>query len=143
MLIIKKILGALLILTVVFSAGLTYANVDPAAKLSNWYSNSFQKQSEQVGITVISGMWTTYKEAGSFMSESKDSIDSAIDNFRDNQVREAKNGIVGFLEGINSRLDQTIAQLKEENLDGYAENTNVEEEIERDSETMLVELLRE
>ena len=87
----------------------------------------------------MSSIWTTYKEVESFMLESKENVDSAIESFRDKQVRETKDSIVGFLEGINIRLDQTITEFKEDNFNDYAENTNVE--AEEDAETMLVELL--
>jgi len=139
----KKILGLIVASTLLLSAGSIYAKVDSGANLSNWYQNSFLKESGKLGAETATGIWTTLTKVNTFVLESKESIDSQIESFRDEQVKKAVAGIVEYRNNSKDQLDQTIIKLQEENFDDYAENAKIEEEaeVEQDIENILEEVL--
>jgi hypothetical protein len=138
---IKKISIILLLFAVLLCAELSYANVDPAANLSNWYDQLFQKESDEIGAATTSGVWTTFEQAEVFMLETKKTIDYSLESVRNKQSQKAKNGIEKNLMELKNQLDNAVSELKKENFDDYAENANVEEVIEPDIQSILEEVL--
>ena len=139
----KKIFGIIIAFSVLFSAGSIYAKVDSAANFSNWYENSFQKESGRLGATTAAGIWTNANHVRTFVSESKIEIDSSIESFRDEQVRKVIAGILEFRDDNKSRLEQTVTDLKQENFDDYVENVNIEETVDQDIKNILEDVLSE
>src|SRR5690606_37194059 len=89
----KKILGFVLVFTLLIGAGTIYANANPGQNLSEWYKNEFRKESEKLGAATATGMIMVFKEVNVFVNESKNSIDDALAIFRDDKVKEAESGI--------------------------------------------------
>ncbi len=139
----KKILGTLLLFTLLVSAGTIYANGNPAQNLLDWYENSLQKKSEELGVATATGMIVVFKEVNSFLKESKKDTDTAIVNVSDQQVIEAKAGIEAYQFETSKDLNETVAELKDVNFDNYVDGLNIEAEIERDFEKMIEEVFNE
>ena len=139
----KKILGIIIATSVLFSAGTIYANVDPATKLSNWYERSFQKESEKLGAETAVGLWKTLAQVKVFIDESKNSFDRSIVSFTADRVKEVTAEIEKIKNDTENRLDQTVSELKEENFDDYAENADIEVQVEQDIENILKDVLNE
>ena len=140
---IKKIFGIILTFTFLIGAGSIYANVDSAANLSNWYENSFQKKSSELGAATATGIIKALNNAEKSVVESKSIIDFAIADFRDEQVKKAVAEIINYQNDIENQIDTTVTELEKENFDDYAEKAKVEEEIEQDIENILEEVLNE
>ena len=139
----KKILGIIIASSVLFSAGTIYANVDPATKLSNWYERSFQKESEKLGAETAVGLGKTLAQVKVFINESKNSFDRSIVSFTADRVKEVTAEIEKIKNDTENRLDQTVSELKEENFDDYAENADIEVQVEQDIENILKDVLNE
>jgi len=139
----KKLIGIIIASSVLVSAGSIYANVDPATKLSNWYDHSFQKESEKLGTETAVGLIKVFTQFQGIMKESKDSIDSSFVSFAANRVKEVALEISRIQNDTEDRLDETVSELKKENFDDYAENANIEEELDRSVEEILKEVLNE
>jgi hypothetical protein len=140
---IKKIFGIILTFTFLIGAGSIYANVDSAANLSNWYENSFQKKSSELGAATATGIFKTLKNVNVFVVGTKDTIGSTIESFRDEQVKKVVAEIVDYQNDIESQIGTTVTELEKENFDDYAEKAKVEEDIEEDIENILEEVLSE
>jgi len=140
---LKKILGIIIASSVLFSAGTIYANVDPATKLSNWYERSFQKESEKLGAETAVGLGKTLAQVKVFINESKNSFDRSIVSFTADRVKEVTAEIEKIKNDTENRLDQTVSELKEENFDDYAENADIEVQVEQDIENILKDVLNE
>lgn len=139
----KKLIGIIIASSVLVSAGSIYANVDPATKLSNWYDHSFQKESEKLGTETAVGLIKVFTQFQGIMKESKDSIDSSIVSFAADRVKEVALEISRIQNDTENRLDETVSELKNENFDDYAENANIEEELDQSFEEILKEVLKE
>ena len=140
---IKKIFGIILTFTFLIGAGSIYAKVDSAANLSNWYENSFQKKSSELGAATATGIFKTLKNANMLVVGTKETIGSTIDSFREDQVKKTVDEIVDYQNDIENQIDTTVIELEKENFDDYAEKAKVEEEIEQDIENILEEVLNE
>ena len=140
---IKKIFGIILTFTFLIGAGSIYANVDSAANLSNWYENSFQKKSSELGAAAGTGIFKVLNNAETSVVESKSIIGFAIANFRDEQIKKAVAEIISYQNDIERQIDTTVTELEQENFDDYAENANIEEKMEQDIENILAEVLSE
>lgn len=139
----KKLIGIIIASSVLVSAGSIYANVDPATKLSNWYDHSFQEESEKLGAETGVGLWNMLSQVQGFAKESKASIDSSIVSFTAERVKEVALEISRIQNDTENRLDETVSELKNENFDDYAENANIEEELDQSVEEILKEVLSE
>ncbi len=139
----KKLIGIIIASSVLVSAGSIYANVDPATKLSNWYDHSFQKESEKLGAETAVGLIKVFTQFQGIMKKSKDSIDSSIVSFAADRVKEVALEISRIQNDTENRLDETVSELKKENFDDYAENANIEEELDQSFEEILKEVLSE
>ncbi|MBU0905137.1 MAG: hypothetical protein KKF57_08060 [Firmicutes bacterium] len=139
----KKLIGIIIASSVLVSAGSIYANVDPATKLSNWYDHSFQKESEKLGAETADGLFSMLMQVQLFIKESKASIDSSIVSFTAGRVKELASEMDRIQNDTKNRLDETVSQLKKENFDNYAENANIEEQVEQDIENILEDVLYE
>lgn len=139
----KKILGIIIATSVLFSAGTIYANVDSATKLSNWYERAFQKESEKLGAETAVGLGKTLTQVKVFIDESKKSLNRSIVSFTADRVKEVTSEIEKIKNDTANRLDQTVSDLKEENFDDYAENANIEDQVEQDVENILEDVLSE
>jgi len=140
---IKKIFGIILTFTFLIGAGSIYANVDSAANLSNWYENSFQKKSSELGAATVTGIFKTLKNANLFVVGTEETIGSTIESFREEQVEKVVAEIVDYQNDIESQIDSTVTELEKVNFNDYAEKAKVEEEIEQDIENILEEVLSE
>lgn len=140
---IKKIFGIILTFTFLIGAGSIYANVDSAANLSNWYENSFQKKSSELGAATGTGIFKTLKNANIFVIGTKETISITLESFRDKQVEKVVAEIVDYQNDIENQIDSTVTELEKENFDDYVEKAKVEEEIEQDIESILEEVLNE
>ena len=140
---IKKIFGIILTFTFLIGAGSIYANVDSAANLSNWYENSFQKKSSELGAVTATGIFNTLKNANLFVVGTEETIGSTIEIFREEQVKKVVAEIVDYQNDIENQIDSTVTELEKGNFDDYAEKAKVEEEIEQDIENILEEVLSE
>lgn len=143
MITVKRVIGILIVATIFFGAGTIFAKGDSATKLSNWYSDLFQKESEEIETIIASGIRTSYIQAGTFLLESKNHFDSSIKNFRDNQITEVEVGIKKYLDHTKNRILEKVADLNEENFDDYLETVKIDEEIEGDVEEILKEVIEE
>lgn len=141
MVFIKNRLSILLLITVTLSSGFFYANAQAASTLSNWYTTTFQKESEKTTSTVETEVWTTFKLVSSFIVEANENATTAIENFRNKQVDESKANIEALATDMKKQINQTVTELEKENLDEYIESRNIEDEIEEDVERILVEIL--
>lgn len=139
----KKIIGIIIASTVLLSAGTIYANVDSATRLSNWYERSFQKESSKLGAETAVGLTRTLGQVKVFIVESKEFIDQSILNFTVDRVKEVAAEIRKVQNDTENRLDQTVSELKKENFDDYAENANIEEELNQSFEEILADVLSE
>jgi len=140
---IKKIFGIILTFTFLIGAGSIYAKIDSATNLSNWYENSFQKKSSELGTAAGTGIFNTLKNANVFVVGTKETLGSTIKSFRDEQVKKVVAEIVDYQNDIENQIDSTVNELEKENFDDYAEKAKVEEEIEQDIENILEEVLNE
>lgn len=139
---IKKRIGTLIIIAIFLCAGNFYANVNAAA-LSNWYIQSVQKEDDKLGSAVKSRAWTSIKHLESFLFAEKANADSAIEETRNKQVKEAKSAIDELLNDMTNQFNKTVTELEKENFDHYVENRNIDKEIEQDVETILADVLGE
>lgn len=140
---IKKRIATLLIITVFLCTGTIYANVNAAGAFSNWYIQSVQKGDDKLGSAVKSRAWTSIKHLESFLFAEKTNADSAIEETRNKQVKEAKSAIDELLTDMTNQFNETVTELEKDNFNQYVENRNIEEEIEQDVETILGDLLDE
>ena len=140
---IKKIFGIILTFTFLIGAGSIYANVDSAANLSNWYENSFQKKSSELGAATATGITKALNNAEKSVVESKSIIDFAIADYREEQMKKAVAEIINYQNDIERQIDTTVTELEQKKFEDYAENANIEEEIENDIENILAEVLSE
>lgn len=139
----KKLIGIIIASSVLVSAGSIYASVDSATKLSNWYNQSFQKESEKLGAETGVGLWNMLSQVQGFIKESKTSINDSMVSFTANRVKEVASEINRIQNDTENRLDETVTELKKENFDDYAENANIEEELNQSFEEILKEVLKE
>ena len=72
MVFIKNRLGILLLFTVILFSGFVYANVQAGSTLSDWYTDAHQKEDERISSTAEDGVWTTFKQLKSFITEVKE-----------------------------------------------------------------------
>ena len=143
MVFIKNRLGILLLFTVILFSGFVYANVQAASTLSNWYTDAHQKEDERISSTAEAGVWTTFKQLKSFITEVKENATTAIEKSRNKQVDESKANVETVVTRMKEQVNQTVTDLENENFDEYVRNRNIEEEIEQDVATMLAEILGE
>ena len=139
----KKVLGIILVFTLLVGAGTIYASSNAGQNLSDWYKKAFQKESESLGAETAKGMILVFTKVNAFVKESKNDIDSAIAGFSDKQVNDAKTSIEGYqVETINS-LNATVTELENVNFDDYVEKQNIEEQIDQEFEQMLEDVFSE
>lgn len=140
---IKKRIGTLIIIAIFLCAGTIYANVNAAGAFSNWYIQSVQKEDDKLGSAVESRAWTSFKQLESFLFAAKGNADSALEETRNKQVKEAKSAIDELLTDMKDQFNDTVTELEKENFNHYVENKNIDEEIEQDVATILAEILNE
>ncbi|MBO1910267.1 hypothetical protein J4G37_36475 [Microvirga sp. 3-52] len=143
MVFIKKRLSTSLLITVTLCLGFLYANVQAASTLSNWYTDNFQKEEEEISSTVETGIWTSFKQLGAFMGEAKKDASIEIEESRKKKLDESKANIEALVTGLKEQIDQTVTDLEKESLDGIVNSRNIEDEIEQDVTTILAEILGE
>ncbi|MBO0588890.1 hypothetical protein [Sporosarcina sp. E16_8] len=139
----KKVLGIVLLFTLLLSAGKIYASGNPAQNLSDWYKNSFQKESGKLAVATTAGMLVVFKEVNSFVKESKKSIEDALASFGDDKMKEAESGIEEYQSNALNSLSDTVAGLENVNFDDYVDKLNIEAEMDKDFENMVEELFSE
>jgi len=139
----KKLIGIIIASSVLVSAGSIYANVDSATKLSNWYDHSFQKESEKLGAETAVGLVKTVGQVKIFLSESRELLETSIVNYTADRAKEVVSEINKINNDNENRIEQTVSELKKENFDDYAENANIEEELNQSFEEILKEVLSE
>ena len=129
--------------SVLLGAGTMYAKSDSAANLSNWYEHSFQNESIKVGAETGSGLWKTFSNVKIFVSEAKQSFDSSLTSFTTKRVSEAISEIEQYKIDTENRLNQTVSELKDENLSVYETNEDIEEDVEQSVEEILKDVLND
>jgi hypothetical protein len=140
---LKKIIGIIIASSVLFFAGSIYANVDPASKLSNWYDHSFQKGSERLGAETAVGLFKTVVQVKTILNESREYLESSIVSYTADRVKEVVSEINQISTDNENRIEQTVSDLEKENFDDYAENANIEEELDQSFEEILEDVLTE
>jgi len=139
----KKILGFVLVFTLLIGAGTIYANANPGQNLSEWYKNVFHKESEMLGAATATGMILVFKEVNDFVKESKKDIDDALASFRDDKVKEAESGIEKYQADTINSLNATVIQLENVNFDDYVDKQDIEAQIDQEFELMVEEVFGE
>lgn len=139
----KKIFGIIIASSVLLGAGTMYAKTDSATNLSNWYEHSFQNESMKLGVETGAGLWKTFSNVKIFVSEAKQSFDSTLASFTAKRVSEATTEIEQYQIDTENRLEQTVSELKDENLKVYSKKVNMNEDIEEDIEQSVEEILEE
>jgi len=139
----KKILGFVLVFTLLIGAGTIYADADPGQNLSEWYKNEFRKESEKLAAATATGLIVVFKEVNVFVNESKKSIDDALASFRDDKVKEAESGIEKYQADTINSLNATVIQLENVNFDDYVDKQNIEAQIDQEFELMVEEVFSE
>jgi len=139
----KKILGIVLVFTLLIGVGTIYANGNPGQNLSEWYKNAFHKESGKLGAATATGMILVFKEVNAVVKESKKSIDNALASFRDDKVKEAESGIEKYQADTISSLNATVAELENVNFDDYVDKLNIEAQIDQDFEQMVEDVFSE
>ncbi|MGE6488091.1 hypothetical protein [Paenisporosarcina sp. NPDC076898] len=137
----KKILGIIMASSVLIGAGTIYAKADSATKLSNWYEHSFQSVSTQVGVELGAGLRETLSNVKIFASEAQQSFDSSLTSFTQKRISEAISEIEQYQIDSVNRLEQTVSELKAENLKVSSKRANTNEDIEEDLEQSIEEVL--
>ncbi len=139
----KKVLGTFLLFTLLLSAGTIYASSNSAQNLSDWYKNSFQKESRKLESDTATGITLVFKEVNTFLKESKNEIDAAIATFGDKLAKASKTGVEEYqTQTINSLYD-TVVELEKENFDDQMDKLNIEAEISKDFESIVEEVFSE
>ncbi|TQR21678.1 hypothetical protein [Psychrobacillus vulpis] len=72
--------------------------------------------------------------------ESIHSFDSAIENFGDNQKKEAQASIQRYQSDKRSELEQTVSDLQNNSFDNYVENVKLDGEIDSEIHNILTEV---
>ena len=142
MVFIKNRLGILLLVVVTLCSGFIFANVQAASTLADRYTETIPKE-DDVNLTLEIGIWTSFKELGEFIVEAKQYATSLIDQTRNTQVDESKANLDTVVTRMKEDVDQTVADLENENFDAYVTSRNIEEEIEQEVITILEEILGE
>lgn len=139
----KKILGFVLVFTLLIGAGTIYANGNPGQNLSEWYKNAFHKESGKLGAATATGMILVFKEVNDFVKESKKDIDDVLASFRDDKVKEAESGIEKYQADTINSLNATVIQLENVNFDDYVDKQDIEAQIDQEFELMVEEVFGE
>jgi len=139
----KKVLGIFLVFTLLVGAGTIYASSNSGQKLSEWYKDTFHKESEKLGASTANGMILVLKEVNAVVKESKKNIDDTLASFRDGKVNDAESGIEKYqAETINS-LNATVAELENVNFDEHVDKLNIEAQIDQEFEQMVEDVFSE
>ena len=117
--------------------------MNAATTLSNWYTQSFQKEDDKLDSVVESRGWPSFKHLEPFLFAEKNNADSTIEETRNKQIKEAKSAIDELLADMKNQFNEAVTELEKENFDLYVENRNIEEEIEQDIATILELILDE
>ena len=139
----KKILGFVLVFTLLIGAGTIYASTNPGQNLSEWYKNAFHNESEKLGAATANGLIMVLKEVNVFVNESKKSIDDALVNFRDDKVKESESSIEKYQTDTINSLNATAIQLENINFDDYVDKQDIEAQIDQEFELMVEEVFGE
>jgi len=139
----KKILGIILVFTVLLSSSTIYASGLPQNSLSKWYGQSFQKESEKFNYATLTGVIEILKEISDFLVESKESISNSVTSLLDEQVKTSKSQIENYPMETKYLLDKTANELEKVSLDEYVDKAKIEDEIRQDIEKILVDVLSE
>lgn len=139
----KKILGFVLVFTLLIGAGTIYANANPGQNLSEWYKNAFHKESEKLGTATATGMILVFKEVNDFVKESKKDIDDVLASFRDDKVKEAESVIEKYQADTINSLNATVIQLENVNFDDYVDKQDIEAQIDQEFEKMVEDVFSE
>ena len=99
----KKILGVFLLFTFLLGTGTIYASVNPGKYLSDWYKNSFLKESEKLGAATATGLIVVLKEVDAFLEVSKESIDDTLAIFLGDKVKDANTGDIRSVSDRNDK----------------------------------------
>lgn len=140
MVIIKKVIGSILTVTLLFSAVSIYAMSDESTTLYNWYKKSFGKDSGVVLSATATNLEIGLKNVKTFYHESIKKIDSSLESIRAKEVEEAKNGIESYRNDTENRLNDTVIELKDVNFDNNIDQSAIEE-VEKDVLDVLTEVL--
>lgn len=133
----------MLIISVFLCAGTIYAHVDATAPLSNWYTDTFQKEDEKIGSTAESEVWIAFKQLETFLIGARGKTDSTIEDTQNKLVEKVKAGIDEEVTHINYQLNMSVTELEKENFDDYVKNRAIEEDIEQEVAAILAEILSE
>jgi len=139
----KKIIGFVLVFTLLIGVGTIYANANPGQNLSEWYKNEFRKESEKLGAATATGMISVFKEVNAFVKESKKDIDDALASFRDDKVKEAESGIEKYQADTINSLNASVIQLENVNFDDFVDKQDIEAQIDQEFELMVEEVFGE
>lgn len=139
----KKILGFVLVFTLLIGAGTIYASGNPGQNLFQWYKNAFHKESEKLGAATATGMILVLKEVNVFVKESKKSIDDALASFRDDKVKEAESGIEKYQADTINSLNATVNKLENVNFNDYMDKQYIEAQIDQEFEKMVEDVFSE
>lgn len=139
----KKILGFVLVFTLLIGVGTIYASGNPGQNLSQWYKNAFHKESEKLGAATATGLIMVFKEVNVFVNESQKSIDDALASFRDDKVKEAESGIEKYQADTINSLNATVNKLENVNFNDYVDKQNIEAQIDQEFEKMVEDVFSE
>ncbi|MFJ7972073.1 hypothetical protein [Psychrobacillus sp. NPDC096389] len=137
----KKVAGIILVFCVLLGSSTIYASGLPQTSLSKWYGQSFHKESEKFKDATSSGVLEVLNEMKGFLTDSKENFTGAITQFLNGQVKEVNSNIDAKSSDIKNRIDETVNELEKVNFDEYVDKVEIEEEVLRDVEKILADVL--
>lgn len=136
----KKIVSIILGLLVLLGIGSNaiYASGMTPAPLSKWYGQLLTKESER--NNVLSEVEKTFEEVNAFIMESLGHYHHTLQKTIENQIKESKDGIENYQQEVETQLNQSVNELKKENLSDYVDSKKIEDEIDQDIQEVLYEV---
>ncbi|MER2007058.1 MAG: hypothetical protein ABS939_06360 [Psychrobacillus sp.] len=136
----KKIVSIILGLLVLLGIGSNaiYASGMTPVPLSKWYGQLLTKESDR--NNVLSEVEKTFEEVNTFIMESLGNYHHTLQKTIENQIKESKDGIENHQQEVETQLNQSVNELKKENLSDYVDSKKIEDEIDQDIQEALYEV---
>lgn len=133
----------ILALLVVGAGATIYAKSGSAQNVADWYKDSFQEKSEVLGSFTAVELITNLSEFNQFVTESKKSLNAMIAVLVDEKTSDTQSSIEMQHAELVNELNETVADLQQDNFDEYVDELNIEAELMVEVEKVLEELVNE
>lgn len=137
----KKVVGTILVFCILLGSSTIYASGLPRTSLSKWYGQTFQDESEAVGIATTTNIKEVLVEIKLLLLESKDKFNSEVSSFLGTQITETNSNLGDFSNDTKNSLAESISNLEKVSFDEYMNDELLEEEIGQEIESLLADVL--